>query len=320
MKVINTIWKWLIRNFGNVFSILGFFLTIYFGIYYVPSYLRESQNERLKNAQNEIQQSVKELVFSDSTFTIVELTSLVHAKEISLNEKFPLSLSDILTKAEESFMEARYLPLTKRRDLIQKIETIKQQFPKEIVNSDGRQKAEKKGASLWLELLSIIVTIITVVIGIISSVIKYQADKDKQEEINNELQEIPINNDLRESAYQFERKIESILKDHSDIELLDTARKDRGIDFEFTHRNKHYFLEAKYLSRSKIGLNTFQQLSYFLKDKTGEGWLIYNTDLTPLVAKHIEDFNKSNPQAKIKTIRVTNANEFEKKLNQLLKE
>lgn len=100
MRAFKTFWEWLVRNLGNVFRILGFFLTIYFGIYYVPSYLRESQNERLKNAQNEIQQSVKELIFSDSTFNIIELTSLVDAKEISIKEKFPLSLSDILTKAE----------------------------------------------------------------------------------------------------------------------------------------------------------------------------------------------------------------------------
>lgn len=317
MRVVKTIWDWLVRNLGNVFSILGFFLTIYFGVYYVPSYLRESQNERLKNAQSEIQQSVKELVFSDSTFSIAELTSLVHAKEITLNEKFPLSLSDILTKAEESFMEDRYLPLIKRRSLIQKIELLKQQLPKETSTATDKQKAENKGI-LWTEWLSIIGSILAVIAGLISFFIKYQSDKDKEEEIKNEIQDIITPKDAKKYAYEFEKEISDVLQKRNDIKLHNEG-KDSGIDFEFDYKDKKYFVEAKFLTRSKVGLNTFHQLAYFLQDKTGEAWLIYNTDLTPLVAREIENFNQNNKNITLRTIRATSAKDFADKLNELLK-
>lgn len=316
-RIAKTMGEWFLKNFWNFFNVLGFVLTIYFGVFYVPEWLQESQNERLKNAQNEIQQSVKELVFSDSTFTIAELTSLVHAKEITLKEKFPLSFSDILTKTEESFMEDRYLPLTKRRELIQEIETIKLKLPKETPATIAEQKTQDNGF-LWTEWLSIIGSIIAVIIGLISTFVKYQSDKDKEEEIKNESHDLTPPMEIGKYAYEFEKQIESVLQNRKDIKLS-TESHDRGIDFEFSHGDKKYFVEAKYLSKSKIGLNTFHQLIYFLRDKTGEAWLIYNTDITPLVAKEIESFNQINKDMKLKTIRVTSAKEFADKLNELLK-
>jgi hypothetical protein len=313
--MIKAIIEWLLKNFANIFSVLGFVLTIYFGVFYVPIWLKESQNERLKNAQNEILQSVKELVFSDSSFAVHELNSLVNAKEITLNEKFSLSLSDILSEAEESFMEDRYLPLTKRRDLIQEIETIKKQLPKENIIATDKQKAENKDISRST-LLSIISSISAVIIGVISAFTRYQTDKDKEEEIKNEIQEIPTR-ELSKYAYEFEREIESVLQSRKDI-ILSTKDQNRGIDFEFSYHDKRYFVEAKFLTRSKIGLNTIHQLTYFLRDKSGEAWLIYNTNLTQLVAKEIDKYNQNNRDVKIKAIRVTSGKEFADKLDELL--
>jgi putative Mn2+ efflux pump MntP len=304
-------------NFGTVFSILGFFATIYLGVWYVPTWLQESQNERIKNAENEILQSVKELIYTDSTFTLNELPTLVHAKEITLKQSFPLSLDDILTKTEESFMEDKFLPLTKRKELINKIERIKLQLPKESKTKIENQKAENKG-TIWEIWLSIIGAIVSVILGIISTYIKFKSDKDKDAEIQNEIQDISSDKDVREYGYEFERNIEAALKNRPDIYLQDKNFDDRGIDIIFSKGDKQYFIEAKYLSKSKIGLNSFHQLAHYIKDKSGEAWLIYNTDLTPLVAQHINDFNKENKNISIKPIKVTNSKEFADKLNDIL--
>jgi len=313
---IKTLKEWF-TNFGTVFSILGFFATIYIGIWYVPTWLQESQNERIKNAESEILQSVKELIYSDSTFTLNELPTLVRAKEITLKQSFPLSLDDILTKTEESFMEDKFLPLTKRKELINKIERIKLQLPKESTPKIENEKAESKG-TWWLELLSAIIAIVSVVLGLISTYFKYKSDKDKDAEIQNEIQDISSDKDIREYGYEFEKSIEAALKKRLDIELQDKNFDDRGIDIMFSKNDKQYFIEAKYLSKSKIGLNTFHQLAHYLKDKNGEAWLVYNTDLTPLVAQHINDFNKENKDISIKPIKVTNSKEFADKLNDIL--
>lgn len=311
-----TLKEWFI-NFGTVFSILGFFATIYFGVWYVPTWIQETQNERIRNAENEILQSVKELIYSDSTYSLNELPSLVRAKEITLKQSFPLSLDDILTKTEESFMEDKFIPLTKRKELINKIEKIKLQLPKESKTQVDIQKAENKGV-FWLTLLSILGAIITVILGIISTYIKFKSDKDKDAEIQNEIQNITLEKDIREYGFEFEKGIESALRKRNDIILQDKDFDDRGIDFIFTKNNKHYFVEAKYLSRSKIGLNTFHQLAHYLKDKSGEAWLVFNTDLTPLVAQNIKDFNNENKEVKIKTIKVSNSKDFADKLEEIL--
>lgn len=311
-----TLKEWF-TNFGTVFSILGFFVTIYLGIWYVPTWLQESQNEKVKNAESEILQSVKELIYSDSTFTLNELPTLVRAKEISLKQSFPLSLDDILTKTEESFMEDKFLPLTKRKELINKIEKIRLQLPKEPKPEIKNQKAESKG-TWWLELLSGIIAIVSVVLGLISTYFKYKSDKDKDAEIQNEIQDISSNKEIREYGYEFEKSIEAALRTRPDIIIQDQKSDDRGIDIVFSKNDKQYFIEAKYLTRSKIGLNTFHQLTHYLKDKSGEAWLVYNTDLTPLVAQHINDFNKENKDKSIKPIKVANSKEFADKLNDIL--
>ncbi len=308
-----TLKEWF-TNFGTVFSILGFFATIYLGIFYVPTWLQESQNERKKNAENEILQSVKELVFSDSTFSLDELPSLIRAKEIGLKESFPLSLEDILTKTEESFMEDKFLPLTKRKELINKIEQIKKQLPKEV-----KTVSEKSESKSWLSWFSIVISILSVILGIISAFIKFKVDKDKDAEIQNELQDLTSDKDLFEYGYEYEKNIESAIRKRQDL-LIEEEQQglDKGIDIVFSKGDNRYFVEAKYLRKSKIGLSTFQKLIHFLKDKSGEAWLIYNTDLTPLVEEKIKEFNRENKAIKIFPIKLPKSSEFPDKLNMLL--
>jgi hypothetical protein len=311
-----TLKEWF-TNFGTVFSILGFFATIYFGIWYVPTWLQESQNERIKNAESEILQSVKELIYSDSTFTLNELPTLVRAKEITLKQSFPLSIDEILIKTEESFIEDKYLPLTKRKELINKIELIKYQLPKESKTKTKNQKAESKG-TWWLELLSTSIAIVSVVLGVISTFFKYKSEKDKDEEIQNEIQDISSDKDICEYDYEFEKSIETALGTRLDISLQKKNIYDRGIDIIFSKNDKLYFVEVKYLNRSKIGLNTIHRLANYLKNKKGEAWLVYNTDMTPYVVQYISDFNKENKDINIKPIRVANSKEFSEKLNDIL--
>ena len=134
--------NWLLKNISSIFSVVGILLTIYFGVYYAPSWLEEIQNEKLKNAESEIQKSVKELVYSDSIFKVSEVKSLVRAKEISLGINYPFSMTDILTKTQESFMEDKFLPLNRRKSLMEEIEIVKSSLPK-IINSETKKEDNK---------------------------------------------------------------------------------------------------------------------------------------------------------------------------------
>lgn len=312
----NTLREWF-TNFGTVFSILGFFATIYLGIWYVPTWLQESQNERIKNAEREILQSVKELIYSDTTLTLNELPTLIHAKEITLQQSFPLSITDILTRTAESFMEDKFLPLSKRKDLINKIERIKFQLPKESKPIIKNQKTESK-VIWWLDKLSMLLTILIVILGLISFFLKYKSNKDKDAEIQNELQDISLDKDNSEYGYEFEKNIESAIRNRSDLQIQNNNIRDNGVDVIFFKNDKQYYIEAKYLSKSKIGLKTFHKLANYLNEKKGEAWLVYNTDMTPLVVEQIQDFNKNNKEINIKPVKISNSKEFANKLDELL--
>lgn len=316
MKLQN--FKNWISGFGTIFSILGFFATLYIGIWYVPSWIQESQNVRRENAEMELIQSVKELVYNDTTCNLNELSALIKAKELTLKEDFYLSNSDILTKVEESFMQDKFLPLLKRKELISKIETIKQNLKVEPKDPETISKAESKKNS-WTILISIIGTLLASLLGIISSYFKFKTEKDKDEEIQNELHKVSIEPNLEEFAYEFEKNIAEILRKRNDIQIEEQAKYDRGIDIVFNKGEKKYFIEAKFLRKSKVGLKTIHQLENYLSDKTGEGWLVYNTDLTNMVEQQIEEFNSKNKHIKIKPIHVKDSKEFELKLNELVK-
>lgn len=59
----NDIKNWILKNFGNIFSVFGVVATLYFGFFYIPDYIEESKNAKLVNASKEVIQSIKELVY-----------------------------------------------------------------------------------------------------------------------------------------------------------------------------------------------------------------------------------------------------------------
>jgi len=303
-------------NLVTIFSIIGLFTTLYVGIWYIPGWIQETHNNKVKNAEAEILQSVKELVFNDTTYTLAELPSLVRAKEISLQEVFPLSINDILTKTEESFMEDKYLPLAKRKELIDRLERIKMKLPKE--SKTVKPKVTGSGATTIGKWLSIIGSIVAVMLGIFSTYIKFKSDKEKEAELQNEIHGLISETEMREFSYEFERNIEETLKQRPDIILEYKDTHDTGIGIVFSKDGKKYFVEAKYLNRGKMGLSIYYNFINKIKNKQGEAWLVYNAELTPMVVKQITDFNKGNKNMTIVPVKASTPNEFAEKLQELL--
>src|SRR3569833_1565707 len=111
---ITIFWHWLVKYSGNVFSIIGILLTIYFGAFYVPTALKEAEQEKLRNAQLNIVQSFKEIAYADSTFTVDDVHEIYDAEQIRINEPLPLSEKQILTATQGAFMADKFLPLQDR--------------------------------------------------------------------------------------------------------------------------------------------------------------------------------------------------------------
>lgn len=313
MQFIN----WLLKNISNIFSVFGIILTIYLGFFYAPSWLEEMKNEKLRNAESEIQKSVKELVYSDSIFKVSELKALVKAKELSLNIKYPFSINEILTQTQESFMEDKFLPLNKRKELIAEIENVK--LPLKIDSSTKIQKAEENKSSLdFSEIFIMLVSLVLSIFGIVGSFLKFKTEKEKQDEIDNSIQDSSIEYIYNGGGYEFEKEILEILSQDKSIQNLIRTDNNSGVDAIFNANNKKYFVEIKYLNRSKIGLNSFYRILNSVRGENGVLWLIYNTQLTSLVEKEMTNFNKIS-SIKIIPIKVSTPEEFKIRLPELLK-
>lgn len=310
MKIFRT---WLGKRFSDILSFIGFILTIYFGWFYVPDYIQEANNEKLKNAQYSLQQSIKELVYSDSIFTINEFETLVRSKEITLKDSFPLTKADVLTKVQESFMEDRFLALNKRKELFYEIEQLKNRIPKK-----GTKEKEKSSlvSIPFSSIISIVISSLVAIFGLISFFRKFKTEEEKEEELNNEIANAIIQPNRIETFFELENDIEQILKKKAELKF--NNNKDLGIDFQFTYNSKNYFVEVKYLLKTKVGLSSVSRLMSSLNYESGEIWLIYNTDVTTMVRNKVEQFNKEQLTTRFRLIHARNAQEFEEQLDDLL--
>lgn len=318
---MKTFGNWFLKNLSNIFGLIGIILTLYFGVFYVPSWLREAQEEKSINAQQNLKQSVKELIFSDSISSYNEISILIHAKELELNEPYPYTPEEFLTQIQESFMQDRYLPLEKRKSLISELEKLKNDIP-EIKDKVDEKSFSKAKNTTWIsELLSIIISIIGVIAGIISFYFKFRTEKEKDEEIENQLLENENIKENIEYAYEFESKIISLITNYPGVQITRSfSNRDFGFDLEFTYKKRNYFVEIKFLTRSKVGLKTFQRFLASQRGLEGEFWFIYNTDLTDMVKRKASEFSQITDSRNIELIKVDSLSSFKEMLEKLLQD
>lgn len=316
---MKTFGNWFVKNLSNIFGLIGIILTLYFGVFYVPSWLREAQEEKSINAQRNLKQSVKELIYSDSISSYNEISTLIRAKELELNEPYPYTPEEFLTQVQESFMQDRYLPLEKRKSLISELEELKNDIPK-LTDKDDEIRYSKARNTTWIsELLSIIISILGVIAGIISFYYKFRTEKEKDEEIENQILENEYIKENIEYAYEFESKIISLITNYPGVQMTRRfSNRDFGFDLEFSYNNKNYFVEIKFLNRSKIGLKTFQRFLASQRGLEGNFWFIYNTDLTDMVKRKAAEFSQINDRRNLELIKVDSLSSFKEKLEKLL--
>lgn len=312
-------WNWLIQNLSHIFSVIGIALSLYFGVYYVPDWLAENQKEKVVNAQKNLEQTIKELVFDDTTCSYNEIQILIKAKEIEINESYPFNPIEVLTKVQESFMQDRFLPLVKRRELMAKIETIK----KEIPISNNKLKTKETNKFSLLSLLSIILTVFIVLTGIVSYYFRYIREKEKDEEIANQVNQVDIISIEVDSSQSYEEKIKRVITEIPGVKIKQEVQKtDFRFDIVFEYQGQTYFVECKYLIHSKVGLNSLERFVNQIKGLEGNFIFVYNTDLTNMVKNRLNELRKilflSN-RRNLFLINASTEDDFKSQLKTLLK-
>jgi hypothetical protein len=304
---MNQGWEKFIKYSSLFLGILGIAVTIYIG-YTVPSWLADVKNEKIRNAQENIVQSIKELVYADSTITMREINALVEAKKSAINDTTILSPEQLLLRAQDAFMQDKYLPLATRRELFNEIETLKS----EAHTSGSAIKVENKKHGFW-GWFSLIISLIVASIGGVSLYLKSRYDKAKQEEIDNQVEQASNEAVKFTQPSEFEQKVLRALKNIQGVEICHpTNGIDNDYDITFAYEGIKFYVEIKYLQKSKVGLASIQRFLARLKGREGNFWFIYNTGLTELVRKKVEFLNKISVGRNVEIIKVDSFIEFEK--------
>lgn len=306
--------QWLLRNLSNALSLISIFITIYFGVFYVPSWIEDAEKQKFRHEQYAIEQSIKELIYADTPCTYAEIIPLVKASEVNLGKAYPMTIAQILNGVQYSFMNDKFLSLEKRRQMSVEIAQIINSVPKDVYATRNKNKASLSVAS-WV---SIIVSLLLSLLGIYSLYARFRLDKETQEEINNQTLEAEFYTKNEKTGYVFEQDIISVIKNYNGIEGSELF-SDSGYDFQFKYQGKEYFVEVKYLSRSKVGLNSLTRFLNNVKGKEGNFWFIYNTELTPMVISRFREFEqKSGNRGYVKLIHAETVKDFKEQLPKLL--
>lgn len=307
--------KWFIDNWGSFFSLIGVIFTIYFGVFYVPASLKEAAKQKELAIQNDILQTAKELIYSDSISKISEIQNLIRGKEIKYDINYKYNLEQLLLQTQESFMEHKFLPLTKRKQLVFEVDELKNTIPKEGLKEPINNNSILNSTSV-LTLLSILFSILGSIAAVYSLWFKRKEDMAKSKEIENQvLKERSEAKPASDYASNFEKRIfDIILKKIKPKDYKINPISDNPIDLEFTHNNIKNYVFVKYLTKSKIGLGTIRKFFNELDGKEGNAIVIYNTGFTPMVLKEMDQFQQENKgKILMKLWDVKTIDDFEKK-------
>ncbi|TGM58487.1 restriction endonuclease [Leptospira vanthielii] len=305
MNIIKT----LIRDlFSPIASILGVFLTLYFGIFYVPSYIEETKNEKIARMNESLIDRIQEIVYNNKNIDEEFIETMIKGLELKSRTKYPFSTKELLTQSQESFMNNRFISIQERFKYFNQIQKLKESIRENSVKNEIK-KSE-------INFLSLISTILSVIITILSTLgIFLKNKKNKEMEIESEL--IKTSDEIKESiinAVEFENRIGDLLHKLSSTIEKPTSQE-RGYDFLVNFNNHKYYIEVK-ATRDPITLPMIEQIIGRLRNLDGNLILISNKRLTQTAEKFIQNFNKLNEQ-KFISIVGNDIDEIEDKLREI---
>lgn len=274
------IWNWLVKNFSNLFTIIGIVLTIYFSIFYVPDYIRENENEKIKNINQDLIESVQEIIYNKHKINQHQIEALIKGKEIKHRVEYPYSPDELLIQTQELFMANKFIPLDERVIVVNRIDSLRATL-KPVKIETNKAKSEHSFGLDKIEfitiLLSVLMGVITALLGSFSFLTKLR--KERKETIKNkvESEKEDIENRIIKGL-NFEKSIEEILKKNNlDYKVAD-GPKDLGFDFLVRlSQNSRFAISVKYVNnRNAMNMSSIERLFYPFRKVDYPGVIIIN--------------------------------------------
>lgn len=95
--------------------------------FYQSDLARRIKRERQEYLKEDIIESLKELTYSNIPLDVGHIKAMLITKQIEAGESLPVSMNEIITLTQGSFMKDKFLPLAEREALVNELEAIKEQ-------------------------------------------------------------------------------------------------------------------------------------------------------------------------------------------------
>jgi len=199
-------WQWALGRFWNLFSLVGVIATFYFGLFYIPDYVKDDLYSKSALAQEEIIHEVGEKLFAGEDLSIAEVESAIEQKEVFYKIDFPFSTKQTLLLILNDFSKNSYIPLEKRNDIRSKVHGLIDSV------SDITAKEERWWEFNYLIALSALLGLISGVVGFLSIIQKNKKDAEVEIELDEE--NIPFEEGtVSRRGYEYSRMVGEALKE-----------------------------------------------------------------------------------------------------------
>lgn len=315
--------QWITKHLSTVFSVLGVTLTIYFSVFYLPNYIKELQNEKIKLVNDSIINGLQEQVYNENNVDLIFLKSLIRGKELKHKIHYPYSIDEILDQTKENFFENKYLNLQIRNDFNNRIELLRQSVKKEQVISDSIvQITDEKALSSNL-ISNIFAPIVGAIIGILVSLLgligiyrrsKAEKDLDVVESIIKEKSDIV---DIVSDEINLKYKLVGFLTKIEGVDEIDTAG---GWDITFNFENSYYAIEFIFSTNKSKDINTSKIHSILnsVKKSSIQLILVDNQNLNKASQTMVENQNMVSSERTVYLIKYTNLTNLKIEIESIL--
>lgn len=290
---LKQVWQWALARFWNLFSVVGVIATFYFGLFYIPDYVKENIYSKSALAQEEIIHEVGEKLFAGEDVSVSDVELAIEQKEIFYKIDFPFSTKQTLLLIRNDFSKNSYIPLEQRNDIGSKVQTLINGIKEVPPNEDKWWKFD------YMKVVSIVLAILSGVIGFLSIIQKNKKDAEVEIELDEE--NIPFQEGtVSRRAYEYSQMVGEVLKEMNltlHQELKSTPQQPVfGPEFEVATQKGNLLIETK-AYRQKVGVNTMRSFLHMLRRSEKPGVLVSTSTMTIRAKQLLQQHNENNSAA-----------------------
>ncbi|ENM3918993.1 restriction endonuclease [Vibrio cholerae] len=306
--------SWAISNFWNLFSFIGVVATLYLGFFYVPDYVEELGLNKQKLAHQELVADVQELLFYKQSITLADVDEIIKGKELVYAIKYKFTSPELLNQIQDNFLQNKFIPLDKRKELMVVIKELRSQYKEPSVPT-----ATERDYSSWISLLIYVLTGVTSTLALVSIVVKLKSDKETEVDISSS---INISGDVihyantYQSAYEFEAMVGQVIDD-LEIDKLQVSKSDQHFDFLINVSGVECIVEVKAYSKL-LGLGTAKEFVNIVNNANKIGILVAKSGLTKRAIDLINSHNELAESNRIYVVTGSTRNDIKKSMQTVI--